>query len=90
MDPGSEPRAAHAEARAAITAKLMELEAAGAVPEGGGPWADFIARTGQQTNEIARAYESGALPERYTPAQIEALIEGAVRVTELWLADPVG
>ena len=77
----------HADARVAITAKLDALEAAGAVPEGGGPWDAFIERTSTATVEIARGYESGELPERYTPTQIEALVVGSVRVTELWLAD---
>lgn len=77
----------HDEARAAIAAKLAELEASGAVPEGGGPWPDFIARTSAAVTQTVRAYEAGELPERYTREQIETLIAGSVRVTELWLAD---
>lgn len=77
----------HTQARDAIAAKLAELEAAGAIPEGGGPWPHFIEQTSSAATEIARGYESGALPERYTPAQIEALITGSVRVAELWLED---
>lgn len=75
----------HAAARAAIDAKIAELDAAGAVAEGGQPWRDFVARTSAAVQEMARAYDAGEAPGRRE--QAEAWIRDTVAITELWLAD---
>jgi hypothetical protein len=77
----------HEAARAAIAAKITELDRAGASAEGGVPWPDFVARTRAAVQEMARAYDAGEVPARASREQAEGWIRDSVRVSELWLAD---
>jgi hypothetical protein len=80
-------RGDHAGASAAIEQKLQELQASGAVPEGGHPWPDFIARTSAGVTEMARAYDAGEPPPRASREQAEAWFRDSARITELWLQE---
>lgn len=70
----------------AISEKLLALEQAGVVPEGGQPWPDYIART----QEHVRGFVSSlADPDADLAEQNEAAgwIAQTARIVELWLAD---
>ncbi|GJL95623.1 MAG: hypothetical protein DHS20C05_20280 [Hyphococcus sp.] len=77
----------YAPAIEAINKKLAALEAAGAVPDGGQPWPDFIARTEKGAETILEALAGEGENERYTPDRAAAFIAQTALITELWLQD---
>lgn len=67
---------------AVIDAQLARLEAAGAVPDGGGPWPEFIARTSAAVERYVPMLDRGE-----APADVAFLIPRAIAISELWLAE---
>ena len=70
---------------AAIDAQLARLEAAGAAPDGGGPWPEFIARTSAAVERYVPMLDRGE-----APAEVAFLIPRAIAISELWLAEQAG
>ena len=76
-----------APAIAAIDAKIAALEAEGRVPDGGGSWPDFVAKTSNHTRSLAVTLNGEADDARYSADQAAAFFAQAALITELWLEE---
>jgi hypothetical protein len=70
---------------AAIDAALIEMEASGARPDGGGPWPEYIERISDAVRQFAPLLDAGE-----APAAALLLIPDAIEISELWLGDVGG
>lgn len=80
------PRLQYASAVTAINVKLAELEASGAVPEGGGTWSAYIDRTETAARDfVSYLSNEDAAPEDRDMAA--AWLAQSAHIIELWLHD---
>lgn len=76
----------YAPAIAAIDAKFAELEASGAVAEGGHPWPEYVSRTEASIQEFIGTLENPATSGG-TADEAASWLAQSARIVELWLAD---
>ena len=78
----------YAPAIAAIDAGVAALDAEGLRPEGGGPWDEFMERTGGMAADMAdQLGQTDASWDRMTPDEVASYLVDTALVVELWLAD---
>ncbi len=73
----------------AITAKLAQLEASGAVAEGGKPWPDYIAGIENRLSGISDILRGDATDGGVGPDQAAAYLAQAAYITELWYEEEI-
>jgi hypothetical protein len=81
------PRLDYAPVIAAIDAKIAEFEAAGVAPEGGGPWPQFVTRTGAAAVDFSgRLADPDATWDRMSADEVSGMVVASALVVELWFA----
>ncbi len=64
----------------------QNMGAAGAEPEGGGSWAEFVARTGEAVVLFAESSRGGTAPGgNMTIDQAAGILAQSIKATDLWL-----
>ena len=71
----------------AIDAHLADLEAMGAVPDGGAEWPVFIDKTSDGAEQLAGIVAGTVEDDRYSADRAAAFIAQSALITELWLED---